>query len=506
MKPESRGPQAKEGISADEENDDDYDNPEKPFSLTNPLFPAADFYRAQPVYDRRIHVLGLGSMGRFVAHSLRGIPDPPPVTLIVANQKIMHDWLESSQRLTLITDGASEKREGFDAEVAYPRPRFHGKEVPVQMDSPPRTGIESEFVDGQGSTKQVYEGESTEPISSLIVCTKTPFVLQFLSAVKHRLNKESVVLFLQNGMGTVDEVNREIFPDPETRPRYMIGVNTHGVTTSPGDSYTAIHAGFGTLALGLLPHEREGGSAPYSPTTKFNPASSVEPKHPANPHPDTPSPQSSTFEWLPSDRYLLRTLLRTPSLCAAAFSPPDLLQHQLERLAVSSTIQPLSVMLDARNGGILYNFHLTRVMRLLLAETSAVIRSLPELAYIPNVEQRFDAGRLETLVVHRAYTNRDNISSMLADVRSGEVTEVDYLNGWIVKKGEQMGMRCAMNYMMLHLVKGKSRMVQLELEEGVPFVGRRKGEEDIGIREGMTAGDEGEGKGKGAGGRKEETK
>ncbi|KAF1947219.1 hypothetical protein EJ02DRAFT_440435 [Clathrospora elynae] len=436
----------------------------------------ADFYRAQPVLDRRIHIMGVGNVGSFIAHALRGIPNAPPVTLIFARWEKLNEWTESSQRLTLITDGDAEIRDGFDAEIAIPRIRFHGKEVGLNTAS-------------QGPSEDSLSGESTEPISSLIICSKAPYVLQGLSSVKHRLGKDSVILFLQNGMGTVEEVNREIFPDPATRPHYMLGINSHGMHSSPDSPFTTVHAGFGTIALGILPHERlRPASAPYLPDAKFIATKAGKPVYPDPPHdlnPGYPPPLSSKFPFTPNQRYLLRTLLRTPVLAASSFSPPDLLQMQLDKLAVNCIINPLTVLLDARNGAILNNYALTRTMRLLLAEISLVIRSLPELQYIPNISQRFDPGKLETVVVAVAHRTRGNVSSMLADVRNGMQTEIEYINGWIVSRGEDMGIRCAMNYMLVQLVKGKRLVVQHEIEQGVPVVegrGNGRAETDVTIR------------------------
>jgi 2-dehydropantoate 2-reductase len=140
-------------------------------------------------------------------------------------------------------------------------------------------------------------------------------------------------------------------------------------------------------------------------------------------------------------------------------------------------------MLDARNGSVLYNYHLTRVMRLLLSEIALVIHSLPELQNVPNVQRRFDTGRLESIVVGVANRTRDNISSMLADVRNDNETEIDYINGWIVKKGEELGIKCFMNYMITLMVKGKRGLIHMELNEGIPFVEARPGEGDIVIKD-----------------------
>ncbi|ORY02446.1 ketopantoate reductase PanE/ApbA C terminal-domain-containing protein [Clohesyomyces aquaticus] len=475
------GPQAKEGASAGKDGKDGKDgSPNLEFTSQN----VASFYRQQSIYDRRVHILGVGSVGRLIAHSLRGIPNPPPVTLLFHRGELLKVWNESSKKLQLITDGRSEKRSGYDVELAIPRPRFHGKEIGpeenVQDPSAPSVP--------QHGPSKLADGESNELINSLILCVKAPQVLSSLSAVKHRLHPESVILFVQNGMGVVEEVNKEIFPDPQTRPHYMLGINSHGVNTSPDDPFTATYAGFGTMSLGIMPHERIQPRAPYSAGRRFKPGYSedakgpVTSKHPANPDPNAGEPMPYFFKWTPNSRYLLRTMLRSPVLCAAAFSPPDLLQMQLEKLAVNCIINPLTVMLDARNGSILYNYHLTRVLRLLLSEISLVVRSLPELQYIPNVEQRFDPGRLETIVVGVANKTRDNISSMLADVRAGRRTEIEYINGWVVGKGEDLGIRCFMNYMMVNLVKGKNAMIELEMAEGVPFVEAKRGEGEIKIR------------------------
>ncbi|KAL1797056.1 hypothetical protein ACET3X_005596 [Alternaria dauci] len=465
-----------ESAGAQDEPAHDKDRPDQ----SNPS-PAshntADFYRRQPVLDRRIHIIGLGNVGTFIAHALRGIPNPPPVTLIHGGWAKYNEWINSPQRLTLVTDGDEEIRDGYDSELAIPRVRYHGQEVGLKAP-----------VDVPGGP-EILPGESTEPISSLIICSKAPFVLQAISSVKHRLHRDSVVCFLQNGMGVVEEVNREIFPDPETRPHYMLGINSHGMHASRDSRFTTVHAGFGTISLSILPHERDRNpNEPYIPELRFSAGKDSKPAMsdmPEKLNPEYPPPSSSKFLFTPNQRYLLRTLLRTPVLSAASFSPPDLLQMQLDKLAVNCIINPLTALIDARNGAILNNYALTRTMRLLLSEISLVIRSLPELQYIPNVSERFDPGRLETVAVGIAHRTSDNISSMLADTRQGAQTEIEYINGWIVKRGEELGIRCAMNYLIVQLVKGKRMVVQHEIEEGVPLVGeerRGRAERELEVR------------------------
>ncbi|KAH8726847.1 ketopantoate reductase PanE/ApbA C terminal-domain-containing protein [Phaeosphaeriaceae sp. PMI808] len=418
---------------------------------TAPAYSVADFYRSSPVLDRRIHIMGVGNVGSFIAHALRGIPNPPPVTLIFTKWNKFKDWEESLQRLTLVTDGDSEIRDGYEAEIAIPRIRSHGKEIPIEN-----------AADAQNTPQKALDRESTGPIRSLIICSKAPYVVSALSSVKHRLDKDSVILFLQNGMGIAEEVSREIFPDPATRPHYMLGINSHGLNNSLVGAFTTTHAGFGTILLGIIPQERYRNSdAPYEPSLKFSPTKDAGPRassqtiQPDQLNLEYRPPSTTNFYWTPNERYLLRTLLRAP------------------KLVVNCIINPLTVLLDARNGAILYNYAISRTKRLLLAEISLVIRSLPELQYIPNIETRFDPGHLETLVVGIANRTKDNISSMLADAREGRHTEIEYINGWIIRR-----------------VKGKVSMIRKEFRDGVPFVddGKYNNDSDLEVKEGVAEG------------------
>lgn len=391
--------------------------------------PSEQYARMTEV-PRRIHILGTGSVGKLIAHSLRGIANPPPITLLFHRYKLLKAWRKSSREIILETDGYTVPRSGFDVELAVPKARKHGQPEEEEQES-------SESYPEDTTTSEAENQE--EPIHNLIVTVKAGQTISALSAVKQRLLPTSTICFLQNGMGVIDDVNAALFPDPEQRPNYMQGIITHGVNQPSAtlNPFTAIHAGHGTIALGILQREESGMDITRS----------------------VPFAQTS--------RYLLRTLTRTPVLAAVGMPPADLLQQQLEKLAVNAVVNPLTVLLDAPNGSILYNYALTRTMRLLLAEISLVLRNLPELRGLPNAATRFSPDRLETLVVSVANSTGKNISSMLADVRAGRQTEIRWINGYVVKRGEEMGTQCVCNYMMMQLVEGKHNMIERELADQV---------------------------------------
>ncbi|KAK8156019.1 ketopantoate reductase PanE/ApbA C terminal-domain-containing protein [Phyllosticta citrichinensis] len=390
-----------------------------------------------------------------LAFYLRTIPDPPPVTLLFHKPSILRKWHAAGKEITLRARGVTEKMGGYDVEMAMPKRREHGQEIDYDKDFMrtyvPPTAIEEgfryTFGDIEYATQRGLGVESQEPIHNLIVTVKAPATVSAISAIKHRLSRDSTIAFLQNGMGQTDEVSRELFDDAETRPSYIQGIISHGVS-SP-NPFVVNHNGTGTIQLGLMP--RPDGLATPNPS----------------PDVDHDIPQDPPSAWAKSARYIYRTITRTPALCAIGLSPPDIQTAQLEKLAINCLVNPLTSLLDVRNGHLLNNYHLTRATRLLLSEISLIIRSLPELQGLPSLRTRFAPDRLEAMAMRVAALTKDNVSSMLADVRRGNQTEIEYLNGYIVRRGEEVGVRAVMNYMIMAMVKGKSAIVERERDEEV---------------------------------------
>ena len=397
---------------------------------------------------RRIHILGVGNVGLFIAHSLAGIPNRPPITLLSHKEGSLRSWQEAGECIEVVTDGSSESRHGFDLEYVPPltpasseggddeAASFETLQDPSQElhmpdadgDPTPQTSAENETYATRPTMAQGDDGT----IWNLIVSVKASVTIQAVSKVAHRLCRDSSILFLQNGMGMLDELNGKLFPDVEARPNYVVGVISHGIHRLK--PYTVNHAGFGSIAVGILP------------------------RRPAE-----------SFHLPTSARYLVRTITRTPILAAVPFPPTDLLEQQLDKLAVNCIINPLTAVFDCTNGDLLDHYNVKRIMRLLLAEISLVIRSLPELEGVPNKSLRYDPKRLETMVVVVARRTSKNVSSMLHDVRFHSKTEIDYINGYIIRRGEEMGIKCVLNYMLLQMVKVRAQMVQKEEGDKLPL-------------------------------------
>src|SRR5271168_4155586 len=73
---------------------------------------------AQPSLEaRRIHVLGIGNIGRLFAHSLARVSNRSPVTLLFHRPSLVQDLKKAGEAIEIITNGTSNKQSGFDYEV-----------------------------------------------------------------------------------------------------------------------------------------------------------------------------------------------------------------------------------------------------------------------------------------------------------------------------------------------------------------------------------------------------
>ncbi|KAH0543763.1 hypothetical protein FGG08_001945 [Glutinoglossum americanum] len=353
----------------------------------------------ESIASTRIHVLGLGGIGKLIAHSLKGIPSSPPVTLVFHRPDLVDLWTQRGQKIVIKTGTNKHARRGYETELV--------------------------------SSTALQQTPNNRIIHHLVVTTNAHATIPAIKAVKDRLRPESTILLIQTGMGLLEEINEKLFPDPETRPNYMLGVSTHVVF--PLGGFQAFHTGFGTTALCML------------------------------------SKGPPTGYWAPTSRYLMSTLTRIPVLAAVGFPEAVLKQLQLERLAVDAIINPLTLLFNCHNGDLLHNFAISNVMDLLISEVSLILRSLPELRDLPHIHKRFSPGRLRQLVLAVASTTSQNISPMLRLARAGRETEIDYINGYITKRARELGLECGMNTMVIQMAKGKQQLLYRQREDYVAF-------------------------------------
>jgi 2-dehydropantoate 2-reductase len=215
-------------------------------------------------------------------------------------------------------------------------------------------------------------------------------------------------------------VTAACFSDSTSRPQYLAGIVNHGVYKT--STFSSVHAAKAPVTIGQVPQYLS--SSP-----------SIEPT------------------------YLAKLIVDTPVLDATWVPPAQLLLAQLIKLAVNASINPLTVIFACRNGELLTHPIRLDVQRMLLKEIAPVLQGIwTENSADAGLDQKkaamaklsFDG--LMDVVSNINIKVAENISSMRQDVMAGRRTEIDYMNGYLVGKAKQLGLKVPHNETIVEMV------------------------------------------------------
>jgi len=118
-----------------------------------------------------------------------------------------------------------------------------------------------------------------------------------------------------------------------------------------------------------------------------------------------------------------------------------------KKLVVNACINPLTAITGLRNGELLRHRFLLGIMHQITKESVKVARA-------KGIRIDYRGALLRTKAVCKK--TRDNISSMLQDINRGKETEIDYINGGIVKIARRNKISVPTNELIWRLVKSMS--------------------------------------------------
>jgi 2-dehydropantoate 2-reductase len=119
------------------------------------------------------------------------------------------------------------------------------------------------------------------------------------------------------------------------------------------------------------------------------------------------------------------------------------------KLAVNAGINPLTAILGVPNGELLNRIYAKALMIAAAEEVAAV-------AEAHGVRMPYDdPGGAVIRVAHRTASNR---SSMLQDMERGAPTEIDAINGAVVREGDRLGVATVVNRILWTLVRDRVKL------------------------------------------------
>jgi len=262
---------------------------------------------------------------------------------------------------------------------------------------------------GESALARVASARLDQPLTPadfVLVLVKSHQTLGIAAAAAAAVAPRGLIVTLQNGLG-----NREALESAAGQQRVAVGVVTAGATLlAPGH----VRAQPGNVALGSTAATRR---------------------------------RLSRFA----------TLLRRAGFETQLSD--DIERLVWRKLAVNCAINPLSVVRAAANGALLPRAEDRELLAQAAREVAAVARAR-------GVDLHVDAARLAWDVAARTADNR---SSMLQDVDRDAPTEIDALNGAVVREGRRLGVPTPVNEWLCAEVLRHTRVPQAQPLEPIPL-------------------------------------
>lgn len=225
------------------------------------------------------------------------------------------------------------------------------------------------------------------PVELIILCVKAHETAGTMPSVMALSGHRTIVLSLQNGLGNIEAIKRIAESD-----HLFAGVTTHGATVI-GLNYLR-HAGAGATVVGSLVNNQAGAECLAGILT----SSGIETQ-----------------------------------------STPDTLSMLWSKLVINAAICPVSVLSNLPNGQIAKN----EKWRSLLCQAA---EEGGKIAAAKGIKLMFDDPVKAVLEV--CQNTAANISSMLQDIRRGRQTEIEAINGAIIRAAAELGIAAPTNAML----------------------------------------------------------
>lgn len=241
--------------------------------------------------------------------------------------------------------------------------------------------------------KATTDSKLVPHLDLVIVFVKSIHTLKAIQSNQDMICDDTVVLSLQNGYGNTEDIETVV-----KRENIIIGTTSHGATLlGPGKIK---HAGVGMTYIGSLDEK---------------------------------------------SKYKAEKIKEIMEYCGIDTEVSEnILELIWSKLIVNIAINPLTAILKIENGKLLESSYSLGLMKDLVYESVSIAKELGL-----NFEKDETLEKVKN-VAKNTYSNK---SSMLQDILNKRETEIDKINGAVVKVGEKVGISTPINSTIVKLVK-----------------------------------------------------
>lgn len=246
--------------------------------------------------------------------------------------------------------------------------------------------------------------------------------MEALEAVKHRVNKDTEVCLMTEGLGVLEDVRQKIFSVPDDEPTFLLGNMSHKFAFNRSfDSVRQLRHGIWNIT-------------------------SVQ----------RSAVMSTDLAKVETQSNFVKSL-QAAKLLSTQYTPFDSwFKYKLPGVIFDSAVEPVCLLLELSYADIMQNNSARKLISSLLKEIIAILQRMPEIARGETYHELLDIDRAHKALYKRILHNRHRQSKLVEDVRMGRQVSVDHLNGYFLRRAYSLGVEAPTNKMMWDLVKARN--------------------------------------------------
>ena len=350
----------------------------------------------------KIHILGDDERSRFIAHALSGVYDSVE----------MLGWKRGSSI------------------SASPSPSSRYRNIYKS-----RNGNQRKMkLEHLSVTPKAITRDDNSHIDQLLVAGPGHEAVEALQSVKHRVDRDTAVCLMTNGLGVLEEVRARLFQETESSPSFVLGHMSHRLALDRRtNSVRELRYGMTQLTFA-----------------------------------DSGTRLGKDVEKTESRTDFVRTIEGVKDLNSSLTPFDKWLRFKLPSVILDSVVEPVCVLMEIPYAGLQRNPAARRMMQRLLAEIVSVVDNMPEVEGSATIRDFIRGNRIQQYIYSRIMARRSASSDLARQIQNGLPTDIDYLNGFFIRRGHQLGIQTPTNLMIRDMIKAKHSLAIERLNSYIP--------------------------------------
>ncbi|QGI65637.1 hypothetical protein CEK26_009587 [Fusarium fujikuroi] len=273
-------------------------------------------------------------------------------------------------------------------------------------------------------------------IDELIVTGRGFEAVKAIASIKDRIDDKTSICLLNDGMGVLEQVREQLFNGTQPEPNFYLGHMSHALAFNRNrDSVKELRSGrtVFTKADPVLTAEKEL----YIPV-----------------------------EQQPS---MMHSLRRVKELNTTFSNYEHWLRFKLPSVMFTAAVEPVCVLLDLSYQGLLENGNAQRMMNKLLGEMAIVTENMPEVQNSPDLIKFLRGEGLKKFCYRRITGKSKAPSDLLTRISKGLQTDINYQNGYFLKRARILGIDTPTNQLMVQMIKARRIEQNKKLRSFIPI-------------------------------------